>query len=213
MVTMFIGTLPSSFYDKAVGSVTLSFANLVIVGERIESGLKREKFAQTNNGTGFVRKSNQERRKGEANTIIIDPSNLYGQVKSPSTLQIILSKPGTLAPVTMPTQPKAETTNTRGRVFAPIPMTYTTLFPLLLQRNMITVLLLKPLEPPYPKSYELNAKCNYHVGVVGHSTEKCWGFKHKVQDLIDGGWLSFKENEPNVNNNPHPPHGGQSINA
>ncbi|RDY00844.1 hypothetical protein CR513_15911, partial [Mucuna pruriens] len=43
--------------------------------------------------------------------------------------------------------------------------------------------------------------------------EKCWGFKHKVQDLIDEGWLGFKENESNMNNNPLLAHGGQSINA
>ncbi|RDX79745.1 hypothetical protein CR513_39804, partial [Mucuna pruriens] len=49
----------------------------------------------------------------------------------------------------------------------------------------------------------------------GHRTptKKCWGFKHKVQDLIDGGWLSFEENGPNVNNNPLPAHDGLSINV
>ncbi|RDY03627.1 hypothetical protein CR513_12763, partial [Mucuna pruriens] len=78
---------------------------------------------------------------------------------------------------------------------------------------MIIVVSLKPLEPPYPRSYDPNAKCNYHARVDGHSTEKCWGLKHKVQDLVEGRWLGFKENQPNVNNNPLPPHGGQSINA
>ncbi|RDX92414.1 hypothetical protein CR513_25463, partial [Mucuna pruriens] len=78
---------------------------------------------------------------------------------------------------------------------------------------MIAVLPLKPLEPPYPKSYNPNAKCNYNAGAMGHSMKRCRGFKHKVQDLVDGGWLCFKENEPNVNNNPFLPHEGQSINA
>ncbi|RDX96902.1 hypothetical protein CR513_20383, partial [Mucuna pruriens] len=62
---------------------------------------------------------------------------------------------------------------------------------------MIVVLPLKPLEPPYPRSYDPNAKCDFHARA----------------DLIDGGWLKFKENELNMNNNPLPAHGGQSINA
>ncbi|RDX68574.1 hypothetical protein CR513_52414, partial [Mucuna pruriens] len=222
MVTMFIDTLPSPFYDKAVGSLVSNFANLVTVGERIESNIKRGKFAQANNDTSFVRRSNQERRKGEANAIIIDPSNLHGQGKGLGIPQIILSKPRTSTPTTMTTSLKAEiayTSNAQGirpeqqrRLFTPIPMTYTTLYPLLLQNNMIAILQLKPLEPPYPRNYDPNTKCDYHTGVVGHSTEKCWGFMHKVQDLIDRSWLSFKEKEPNMNNNHLPPHWGKSIN-
>ncbi|RDY13606.1 hypothetical protein CR513_01445, partial [Mucuna pruriens] len=72
---------------------------------------------------------------------------------------------------------------------------------------------IQPLEPLYPKNYDPNAKCDYHAGVIGHPTEKCWGLKHKVQDLIEGGSLGFKENEPNVYNNLLPAHGGQSVNA
>ncbi|RDX92413.1 hypothetical protein CR513_25462, partial [Mucuna pruriens] len=133
MVTMFTNALSSPFYDKVVGSVASSFADLVTVGERIESSLKRKKFTQANNSTNF------------ANAVIIDLSNPYGQGKGHGTLQIILSKPRTSAPAAVAAQPKAITMNMlnaqgaqlaqqsgRGRVFTPIPMTYTTLFPLLL---------------------------------------------------------------------------------
>ncbi|RDX85140.1 hypothetical protein CR513_33696, partial [Mucuna pruriens] len=65
---------------------------------------------------------------------------------------------------------------------------------------MIVVTMLKPLEPPYPKNYDPNAKCDYHRGAIGHPIEKCWGLKHK-------------ENELNVNNNPLLAHEGQSVNA
>ncbi|RDX68787.1 hypothetical protein CR513_52182, partial [Mucuna pruriens] len=185
MVTMFIDILPSPFYDKVVGSVASNFADLVTVKERIESSIKRGKFAQANTGSNFTRKTSQG--------------------KSSCNAQIILSKLGASTPTDSLGQPQVETTNTsnapsnrpngRSRVFAPIPMTYMSLFPFILQNNIVAILSLKPLEPPYPKSYDLN------------------GFKHKVQDLIVGGWLKFKENEPNVNSNPLPAHGGQSINA
>ena len=33
----------------------------------------------------------------------------------------------------------------------------------------------------------------YHGGVSGHSIEHCMTLKHKVQSLIDAGWLRFEE--------------------
>ncbi|RDX73680.1 hypothetical protein CR513_46669, partial [Mucuna pruriens] len=52
------------------------------------------------------------------------------------------------------------------------------------------IISLKPLEPPYPRSYDPNAKYNYHGGAVGHATERL-----------------------NVQNNPLPAHRGMAINA
>ncbi|RDX80440.1 hypothetical protein CR513_39010, partial [Mucuna pruriens] len=93
-------------------------------------------------------------------------------------------------------------------------MMYTKLLPLLLQSNLIAVVPLKLVEPSYSKSYDPNTKCDYHWGgVIGHSTKRCWGLKHKVQGLINGGWLWFQEREPNVNSNPLPTHAGLSINT
>ena len=72
---------------------------------------------------------------------------------------------------------------------------------------------MKPLEPPYPKGYDPNVKCDYHAGAVGHSTENCLALKHKVQNLINAKWLNFKEGGPNVGSNPLPRHGNTSVNA
>ncbi|RDX85772.1 hypothetical protein CR513_32991, partial [Mucuna pruriens] len=44
MVSMFINTLPSPFYEIVVGSVSSSFVDLVVIGERVEVGLKRGKL-------------------------------------------------------------------------------------------------------------------------------------------------------------------------
>ncbi|RDX84583.1 hypothetical protein CR513_34351, partial [Mucuna pruriens] len=186
MVTMFIDTLPSPFYDKAVGSVATNFADLVTVGERIESGIKRGKFAQTSSNTGFAKKTTGfEKKKEEANAILVHPS---------SQNKIILSKLEATTSVDPTPTPNRESSSNSTN-------------------NHSAVLPLKPLEPPYPRSYDPNAKCEYHAGAIGHSTERCWSFKHKVQDLLDAGWLGFEENEPNVSTNPLPAHGGQSINV
>ena len=72
---------------------------------------------------------------------------------------------------------------------------------------------MRPIEPPYPRGYDPSAKCDYHAGAVGHSTENCRALKLKVQDLINAKWLNFKEDSPNVGNNPLPGHGGSSMNA
>ncbi|RDX90789.1 hypothetical protein CR513_27294, partial [Mucuna pruriens] len=73
MVTMFIDTLPSPYYDKVVGNVASNFTNLVVVGERIELGIQRGKFAQTNSGPSFAKKPTSEKKKGETNTMLVEP--------------------------------------------------------------------------------------------------------------------------------------------
>ncbi|RDX96148.1 hypothetical protein CR513_21221, partial [Mucuna pruriens] len=76
MVTMFIDTLPSPFYDKAVGSMATNFADLVTVGERIESDIRRGKFAQTSSNTSFTKKmTGFETKRGETNAILVHLSN------------------------------------------------------------------------------------------------------------------------------------------
>jgi len=44
MITMIIDTLPVFYYEKLVGYMTSSFADLVFANERIEVGLRRGKF-------------------------------------------------------------------------------------------------------------------------------------------------------------------------
>ncbi|XP_052735483.1 uncharacterized protein LOC128197475 [Vigna angularis] len=61
---------------------------------------------------------------------------------------------------------------------------------------------MKPMQPPYPRGYDADAKCSYHGGGVGHSIERCLAFKYKVQALIDFGWLKFQEDKPSIEANP-----------
>jgi len=78
---------------------------------------------------------------------------------------------------------------------------------------MVAICPLKPLQPPYPKFYYVNVKCDYHGGAVGHSIENCKAFKFKVQSLIDNGWLTFQENKLNVDKNPLSRHVRPPTNA
>ncbi|RDY06830.1 hypothetical protein CR513_09132, partial [Mucuna pruriens] len=56
-------------------------------------------------------------------------------------------------------------------------------------------------------NYDPNAKCGYNASTIGHTTEKCCGLKHKVQDLMDARLLSFEEKDPNIGSNLLPNHG------
>ena len=52
-----------------------------------------------------------------------------------------------------------------------------------------------------------------HAPITGHSIEQCVALKHKVQSLIDVGWLTFQENSSNVRANPLANHGGLTVNT
>ncbi|RDX93004.1 hypothetical protein CR513_24783, partial [Mucuna pruriens] len=158
MVTMFIDILPSPYYDKVVGNVASNFADLVVLGERIELGIRRGKFAQANNSTGFAKKPIFEKKKGETNVVLVKPIFLQ-------------------------------------------------------EKKLVEIIPLKLLEPPYPKTYDPNARCDYHGRAVGHATERCWRMKHKVEDLLDGGLFGFQDMGPNVQSNPLLAHKGVAINV
>ena len=44
MIAMIVDTLPVFYYEKMVGYMPSSFADLVFAGERIEVGLRKRKF-------------------------------------------------------------------------------------------------------------------------------------------------------------------------
>ncbi|XP_050876694.1 uncharacterized protein LOC127080417 [Lathyrus oleraceus] len=97
--------------------------------------------------------------------------------------------------------------------FNPIPMSYTELYPSLLQKGLVVP---KPLGPPpdrLPPWYNPNAHCPFHEGAPGHDLEGCYALKHRVRELIESKILSFKDMGPNVKNNPLPPHGNPEVNA
>ncbi|RDX74822.1 hypothetical protein CR513_45381, partial [Mucuna pruriens] len=149
MVTMFIDTLLSSYYDRIVGNVASNFANLVVVGKRIELGIQQGKFAQTSNNACFVRKPTLEKKKGETNVVLVElvfyqtktnapsyPTRIQVGSRSTTTpLVSYISPCPSLADAGAATTARPMQQNMRRppRALAPIPMTYTELLPLLLE--------------------------------------------------------------------------------
>ena len=75
----------------------------------------------------------------------------------------------------------------------PISVSYANLLPYLLNNAMVAIIPANIPQPPFSRGYNSNATCAYHGGVPGNSIEHCMTLKHKVQSLIDAGWLKFKE--------------------
>jgi len=92
-------------------------------------------------------------------------------------------------------------------------MTYAELLPDLLKNVMVALCPAKTLQPPYPRYYDANAKCEYHSGEVGHSNENCRALKSKVQSLLDSGWLTIQEQKLSVDKNPLSGHASGTVNA
>ncbi|RDY13685.1 hypothetical protein CR513_01358, partial [Mucuna pruriens] len=155
MVTMFIDTLPSSYYDKVIGNAASNFADLVTVGERIELGIRRGRFAQESGSGGLSKKPIAKKKKGEANAVIVGPSFPQGRdhqskadvARQEKATSNIDSNPRVLhRVVALVARAKAHGNNSP-----------------------------QALEPPYPRSYDPNARCDYHGGVVGHATKRTKG--------------------------------------
>ncbi|RDX83326.1 hypothetical protein CR513_35767, partial [Mucuna pruriens] len=73
-------------------------------------------------------------------------------------------------------------------------------------REKVTQVPLKPLEPPYQGVMIL-------MLAIGHATERCWSLKHKVQDLLDNRLHGFEDIGPNMHSNPLSAHGTTIVNT
>jgi len=49
MITIMVDTLPMFYYEKLIGYMPATFADIVFAGERIESGLRKGKFEYASN--------------------------------------------------------------------------------------------------------------------------------------------------------------------
>jgi len=77
MVTMMVNTLPVFYYEKLVGYMASSFADLVFTGERIEVGLKRGKFdyvSPVGSSGRRTRTAGTKKKEGDAHTITSTPA-------------------------------------------------------------------------------------------------------------------------------------------
>jgi len=77
MITMIIDTLPVFYYEKMVGYMPSSFADLLFAGKRIEVGLRRGKFDYATSTSSYNRRpevGGAKKKEGDAHTVTIVPT-------------------------------------------------------------------------------------------------------------------------------------------
>ncbi|XP_052735544.1 uncharacterized protein LOC128197529 [Vigna angularis] len=208
MVAMFVNTLQPPFYEHMVGNVSSNFADIIVIGERIEIGLKNGKIAYGSSVVANSKKPNfnsGKRKEGDVHATTATPvwrgqapthnyRPYWGQHPHAANASFghqirPQQQPGYYQPQYIPTNDWRGGANVGSNMnvgpntyprrnqernyvnFTPIPTTYTELLPHLIKQGLVVVCPLKPLQPPYPRGFDAEAKCSYHGGAAGHSTE------------------------------------------
>ncbi|XP_052482953.1 uncharacterized protein LOC128036119 [Gossypium raimondii] len=104
--------------------------------------------------------------------------------------------------------------NTERLQFMPIPITYRELYQNLFDAHVVSPFYLKPMQPLYPKWYDMIVQCEYHAEIVGHTIENCTASKKVVERLIKIGIVKLDDpSGPNIVGNPLPNHSDKEVNA
>jgi hypothetical protein len=237
MADMFMNTLQGNYIERLAACLSINFAEIVIVGERIESLLKMGRIQDNSasNSSGPKRPfagNGQRRKEGETSVVYAGRGRGRGR---PNYYQDQVAAVTIPTPVPQPQyhpqqQPRYNNQQQGGnpgqqrhyqqrprqtdRVIEPIPMPYSVLLPKLIDMNLVTLRTLAPPIDPnnLPRGYDVNARCAFHSNAPGHTTDNCKALQLKVQDLRDAQAINFAP-VPNVIQNPMPAHGGQRINV
>uniref|UniRef100_A0A2N9G188 Uncharacterized protein n=1 Tax=Fagus sylvatica TaxID=28930 RepID=A0A2N9G188_FAGSY len=230
MIKIFVDTLKNPYFDRMIGLQMQFFVDLIPVGERIEDALKTKKIVDM---TALMALAEQAAKKAptkkkEGDVQMIGRNNgRPRQVLPTFTMQPIQPRPiqapaPTQAPAPIPTpqvpvRPVGNQPNDNRwprkelRQFTPLPMPMTELYPILIEKNLLSPTIPRPYNGAPRKDFNQNLTCDFHFGEVGHAIENCNHLKHRVQDLIDHGILKF-EGLPNITTNPLPKHPEGGVN-
>uniref|UniRef100_A0A2N9HPB0 Integrase catalytic domain-containing protein n=1 Tax=Fagus sylvatica TaxID=28930 RepID=A0A2N9HPB0_FAGSY len=230
MIKIFVDTLKNPYFDRMMGLQMQFFVDLIPVGERIEDALKTKKIVDM---TALMALAEQAAKKAptkrkEGDVQMIGRSNgRPRQILPTFTMQPIQPRPmqapapaqvpaPALAPQ-VPARPVGNQPNDNRwprkelRQFTPLPMPLTELYPILIEKSLISPVVPRPYNGPQRRDFNPNSTCDFHFGEVGHTVENCGQLKHRVQDLIDHGVLKF-EGLPNITTNPLPNHPEGGVN-
>ena len=214
MISTFLNTLKDPYYSHLIGHTTSSFADLVIVGERVEDGVKSGRLVDVQalqqlleqSGSGPGQQSAEVKMITSAAPKMNQPYRKRMYVQPTSQQSYVIS---TVQPQFQNTQPQASSRKeakvvAEKRRFDPVPMPLSQLLPQLIATNLVTTVPPKPVTDPPQKGFDPNARCDYHMGSPGHWTDRCFRLRHKVQDLLDQELLNFETDQgskPNGNSN------------
>ncbi|XP_058740943.1 uncharacterized protein LOC131613274, partial [Vicia villosa] len=226
MTKIFLNTLSPFYYERMIASAPSDFTEMVNMGMRLEEGVRTGRLTKESGsssgtkkfGSGFPKKKEQSvdmvsQGKPRGNV------NRQRQIAAIAPVVNTAPNPG-FTPQFQQQQPRPQAqqlNNNQNRVqrapqFDPIPMTYTELYPALIERGLIQTKAPPPVPERLPWWYKAEVSCPYHQGAPGHDLEHCIALKYEVQRLVRSNLLSFRNLNPNVQANPLPNHGGHVVN-
>jgi hypothetical protein len=230
MIKIFVDILKNPYFDRMIGLQMQFFVDLIPVGERIEDALKTKKIVDM---TALMALAEQAAKKAptkkkEGDVQMIRRSNGRPRQALPAfTMQPIQPRPTPMpAPAQAPTpalvpQMPARLVGNQANdnrlvrkepmQFTPLPMPLMELYPILIEKNLISPVVPRPYNGPQRRDFDQNSTCDFHFGEVGHTVNNCQQLRHRVQDLIDHGILKF-EGLPNITTNPLPNHPEGGVN-
>jgi hypothetical protein len=230
MIKIFVDTLKNPYFDRMMGLQMQFFVDLIPVGDRIEDALKTKKIVDMTALMALAEQAAKKAptKKNEGDVQMIGRNNgRPRQVLPTFTMQPIQPRPiqapaptQVPAPAPAPQMPARPVENQPNdnrwlrkepRQFTPLPMPMTELYPILIEKSLISPIVLKPYSGPQRRDFNPNSACDFHFGEVGHTVENCGQLRHRVQDLIDHGVLKF-EGLPNITTNPLPKHPEGGVN-
>uniref|UniRef100_A0A2N9ID85 Retrotransposon gag domain-containing protein n=1 Tax=Fagus sylvatica TaxID=28930 RepID=A0A2N9ID85_FAGSY len=230
MIKIFVNTLKNPYFDWMIGLQMQFFVDLIPVGERIEDAVKTNKIVDM---TALMALAEQAAKKAptkkkEGDVQMIGRNNGRPRQALPTfTMKPVQPRPTpipvptqvpALAPTPqMPTRPAGNQINDNRlprkepRQFMSLPMPLMELYPILIEKSLISPIIPRPYNGPQRRDFNQNLTCDFHFGEVGHAVENCNHLRHRVQDLINYGILKF-EGLPNITTNPLPNHPEGNVN-
>ncbi|GAU51875.1 hypothetical protein TSUD_416600 [Trifolium subterraneum] len=227
---LFLHTLSPFFYEKMVGIVSRSFTEMVEMGMCLEEGIHQGRLIKENAptstnkkyGNSFSKKKESEvgmvaqggpqpRYPAYQHVSAITPTSQPQITQAPPQYSYPYQQPYPQQPQIRPQTPQQPynypNRTQRNPPFEPIPIKYADLLPALLAKNFVQTRPPPPVPAVLPTWYRSDLTCAFHQGAPGHDVERCYALKKAVQELIRNKVLSFKDENPNVRNNPLPNHG------
>lgn len=201
IVGTFLNTMRKPYYSHLIGHTTSNFADLVIVGERVEDGIKSGQLIDVQALQSLIE---QQTRAGPSHKSIQKTTDAQMVATNPTKQMVYVP----LAPQAMQSQPvpqqqhliqnrtaRANPGRQERKKFYTLPIALSKLLPQLLEKNLLTLVPAIPVSNPPPRNFNPNARCAFHSGQVGHWTDQCYALKCEVQNLLDKELIELKSVE------------------
>uniref|UniRef100_A0A2N9IJT1 Reverse transcriptase domain-containing protein n=1 Tax=Fagus sylvatica TaxID=28930 RepID=A0A2N9IJT1_FAGSY len=161
MIKIFVDTLKNPYFDRMMGLQMQFFVDLIPVGDRIEDALKTKKIVDM---TALMALAEQAAKKAptkrkEGDVQMIGRNN--GRPRQ---------APAPAPAPQMPARPEGNQPNDNRwlrkepRQFTPLPMPMTELYPILIEKSLISPIVPKPYNGPQRRDFNPNSACDFHFG-------------------------------------------------